>query len=103
MLSNLHIFAKNREMEPTLTKVQTGLRFSPILIARLKREAKKNKKSFNGYVEELLENATTPKMPKLSREEFAPTEEILRLGSTIPSFSQEELDEDPKLAYILSK
>lgn len=90
-------------MEATVQKVQTGLRFSPTLIARLKKEAKKNKKSFNGYVEDLLESVSAPAIPKLKREDFAPGKEILSLGETIPAFSEEEIDKDPKLAYLLAE
>ena len=88
----------------TTHKIQTGLRLSPSLISRLKIEAKKNNKSFNGYVEDILDNNTTmPTLPKLKREDFIPSQEILQLGSTIPAFTQEELDNDPKLAYLLSE
>ena len=90
------------EMETT-RKVQTGLRLSPILIARLKQEARKNHKSFNGYVEDVLDTTTMPRLPKLKREDYTPSQEILQLGRTIPPFTQEELDNDPKLAYILSE
>lgn len=90
-------------MEQTITKIQTGLRFSPTLITRLKREAKKNHKSFNGYVEEILDNVSAPDFPKLKREDFQLDAEILKLGETIPSFTEKELSKNPKLAYLLSK
>lgn len=50
----------------TTQKVQTGLRLSPTLIARLKLEAKRNHMSFNGDVENLLDNTTMPRLPKLA-------------------------------------
>lgn len=87
----------------TTQKVQTGLRLSPTLIARLKLEAKRNHMSFNGYVENLLDNTTMPRLPKLERKDYLPSREILQLGSTIPAFTQEELDNDPKLVYLLSE
>ena len=59
--------------------------------------------SFNGYVETLLDNTTMPRLPKLKRKDYLPSREILQLGSTIPAFTQEELDNDPKLAYLLSE
>ena len=90
-------------MEQGAVKVQTGLRFSPALISRLKRNAKNKNMSFNGYVEDLLESAVFPSMPKLKREDFQPDEQILRLGKTIPAFTEDEIANDPKLAYILSK
>ncbi len=90
-------------METQVTKVQTGLRLSPSMIARLKRGARQKDMSFNGYVEDLLEKAITPTMIHLRREDYLPDEKILRLGKTIPAFTKEELARDPKLAYILSK
>lgn len=87
----------------TTQKVQTGLRLSPALISRLKLEARRNHMSFNGYVENLLDNTTMPRLPKLKRKDYAPSEEILQLGRTIPAFTQEELENDPKLAYLLSE
>ena len=90
-------------MNNGLTKVQTGLRLSPALIERLKRGAKKNDMSFNGFVEELLEKAVAPAFPALKREDYLPDERLLRLGKTIPAVTEEQLAEDPKLAYILSK
>lgn len=98
------IFAKKQHtMESGAVKVQTGLRLSPALISRLKRNAKSKDMSFNGYVEDLLESEVFPSMPKLKREDFQPDEQILRLGKTIPAFTEEEITNDPKLAYILSK
>ena len=90
-------------MEQGTVKIQTGLRFSPALISRLKRNAKSKNMSFNGYVEELLESAVFPSMPKLRREDFQPDGQILQLGKTIRDFAEEEIAADPKLAYILSK
>ena len=87
----------------TTTKIQTGLRFPPELIARLKKEARKQKKSFNGYVEEILEKAMAEPLPKLRREDYLPGDTILQLGKTIPAFTREQLEADPKLAYILAE
>jgi len=84
-------------------RIQTGLRFSPLLIMRLKQAARANHQSFNGYVEGLLDKALNANHPHLDRADFLPTDEILRLGRTIPPFTQEELDNDPKLARLLSE
>ena len=84
-------------------KVQTGLRFSPLLIEKLKQNARNSRMSFNGYVESVLEHAVKVDVPKLRREDFLPDEEILSLGKTIPPFTEEELKADSKLAYILGK
>lgn len=42
-------------METVNAKVQTGLRLDPELYNRLKTKAKQQKRSFNSYVETLLE------------------------------------------------
>ena len=84
-------------------RLQTGLRLKPVLINQLKLRASKNGKSFNGYVEEILHKAVSLNHPHLDRADFIPTDEILRLGSTIPAFTKEELENDPKLAHLLSE
>ena len=84
-------------------KIQTGLRFSPALIEKLKQNARASRMTFNGYVEGVLERAVSAEVPKLRREDYLPDEDILSLGQTIPPFSEEELKADAKLAYILGK
>ena len=85
------------------TRVQTGLRLKPALIARLKRKARKNNQTFNGYVEQLLESATETAVPQLSRAGFMLDQEFVALGKTIPAFTKEEIERDPKLAYLLGE
>lgn len=89
-------------MNMEITRVQTGLRFTPSLIARLKGKAKEQKKSFNGYVEDELSKIADAGLPRLSREDYRPSDRILSLGKTIRPFTQEELSADPKLARLLS-
>ena len=84
-------------------KVQTGLRLSPAMIARLKVNARKRHMTFNGYVEAELNKLLGSEFPKLSREDFIPGENILALGKTIRPFTAEELEADSKLAYLLSE
>lgn len=86
-------------------KVQTGLRLDPMLLERLKRKAKAEHKTFNGYVEGLLEKALEPVFPKLRREDYLePDPELEALGLTFGEHftppTREELDADPRLAHI---
>lgn len=85
-------------------KVQTGLRLPLLLINQLKAKAKQEGKSFNAYVEEVLEKDAGLVFPKLRREDYPPDPELealsLSLGEQVPPFTQEELDADPRLAHI---
>ena len=88
-------------MESVNTKVQTGLRLDPDLYNRLKIKAKQQKRSFNNYVETLLEEAVVD-YSTLGKG-FKVSDEILSLGSTLPHYSEEEIAADERLAYLLSK
>ena len=88
-------------MESVNTKVQTGLRLDPDLYNRLKIKAKQQKRSFNNYVETLLEEAVVD-YSTLGKG-FKESDEILSLGSTLPHYSEEEIAADERLAYLLSK
>ena len=81
-------------------KIQTGLRLPELLINQLKTKARQEGKSFNAYVEEVLERDVTLVFPKLKREDFQPDEELLAIGREIPPFTKEELESDPRLAHI---
>lgn len=83
------------------TRIQTGLRFRPALIEKLKIKAKRSNKSFNRYVEDLLEKDVADEFPHLNREDFIKDNEFLALGKTIGEIPQEVIDMDPKLAHIL--
>ena len=97
------IFAKKIEMETT--RVQTVLRLPPELMERVKRSARKEKSSFNSYVEHTLDKNTDLIFPKLKPEDFIISDEIKSLAgsSTFVRPSQEELDADPRLAYLIEK
>ena len=82
-------------------RIQTGLRFRPALIEKLKIKAKRSNKSFNRYVEDLLEKDVADEFPHLNREDFIKDNEFLALGKTIGEIPQEVIDADPKLAHIL--
>lgn len=88
-------------METERTRVQTGLRFTPALINKLKAKAKRSNKSFNRYVEDVLERDVELEFPHLRREDFTKDNEFLTLGKTIGKIPQELIDKDPKLAHIL--
>lgn len=86
-------------------KVQTGLRLDPMLLERLKRKAKAENKTFNGYVEGLLEKALEPVFPRLRREDYLESDPelealIRELSQMVLPPTQEELDADPRLAHI---
>ena len=87
----------------TTTTIQTGIRMSAALYERLKRNAKRENRSLNNYVVTLLEAATTPKIPQLDRDRYTIDEDLLQLGRVLAEPSAEELENDPKLAYILGK
>ena len=82
-------------------RVQTGLRFKPALIEKVKIKAKRSNKSFNRYVEDLLEKDVASEMPVLHREDFLSGRTFLIQGSMKPVITQEQIENDPKLAHIL--
>lgn len=85
------------------TRVQTVLRLSPELMARVKRKARRQNKSFNSYVEEILDRETTLALPVLPPD-FEVSEEIRNLACcTFSAPSEEQLANDPKLAYLWEK
>ena len=87
----------------TVTTIQTGIRMSPALYERLKRNAKRENRSLNNYVVTLLETATAPVFPRLKKEDYPIDEDLLQLGRVLAEPSEEELENDPRLAYILEK
>lgn len=89
----------------TQNRVQTVLRLDDFLFERAKMTAHKNGQSFNSYVESLIEKDAGLVFPKLPKD-FTVSEEILNLVPKESVFrrpSQEELDNDPKLAYLMEK
>ena len=90
-------------MNTASTKALTTIRLSPELMERVKRHAKREHRSFNSFVENVLDRATEPIFPKLGPD-FKVSDEILSLRAT--SFKrppQEVIDADPKLAYLVKK
>lgn len=84
-------------------RIQTVLRLPPELMERVKRNARKEKRSFNSYVEHLLDKATETEFPSLPPD-FKVSEDILSLQcSESEEPTAEMLADDPKLAYLWEK
>ena len=95
----------------TIERVQTAFRLNRNLVERLKRNAEKERRSLNSYVEGLLEKATKPEFPHLPPD-FVVSDEILSLRSNIivpPEYiakdaaEQAEIDKRLKLEYLMEK
>ena len=90
-------------MSTAVVRTQTLIRLPEELYARVKRRAVQEHRSFNKYVEEILDKATELKYPKLGPD-FQISDDIKAIqcsGFTRPS--QEVIDSDPKLAYLIEK
>ena len=89
----------------TANRVQTAFRLEESLLRRLKKKAREQKKSLNSYVETLLmaDVRDEPEFPKVSLPVRHSPRVTSMLGILPAAFSEEELLEDDKLAYILSK
>ena len=87
------------------TMVQTTIRLPRELMDRIKIQARREHRSFNSYVEHTLDKNTDLIFPKLKPEDFIISDEIKSLAgsSTFIRPSQEELDADPRLAYLIEK
>lgn len=84
-------------------RIQTVLRLSPELMARVKRKARRQNKSFNAYVEEILDRETALELPVLPPD-FEISDEIRNLACCrLAAPSEEELAGNPKLAYLWEK
>ena len=83
--------------------IQTGIRMKASLYERLKRNAKRENRSLNNSVVHLLDTATAPVIPSLNLQDYPIDEDILQLGELLQEPTPENLENDPKLAYLLSK
>lgn len=81
--------------------IQTGIRISESLYERLKRNAKKERRSLNNYISGLLEAATEPVIPHLNLADFKLDDDLLQLGKTIGSIPKSRIQHDPRLKSIL--
>jgi hypothetical protein len=90
------------DMKSISTRVQTAFRLDPVLLERLKRQAKLSHRTLNSYVELILIQAVKPELPKLSQD-YQISEETRKMCGFIPQPTKEQLENDPKLAYLLGK
>lgn len=98
----------------TARTVQTAFRFTPDLVSRLKLKARREHKSVNAYVEQLIEKdlgkdedryeALYRELAKIKLpEKISPKVKALAGFGAGIKYTQEELDADPKLAYLVEK
>ena len=99
------IFAKTVSVMPAGRRIQTVLRLPEDVYERVKLCARRENCSINAYLEALIERSTGFEWPKIPKD-FKISDEILAL---VPKsghhrmFTKEELDADPKLAYLAKK
>ena len=90
-------------MASTVIRKQTAFRLPVELMERLKWQARRDKKSLNAYVEDILTKELEKEWPKLPLDYSATADELFSCKEHIPSPSKEMLKADPKLAYIWNK
>ena len=85
-------------------KIQTAFRLEEPLLRRLKKKAGRENKSLNSYVEALLKAAVRdePEYPEVPFP-IPPSERVSRMLDILPAFTEEELKNDEKLAFILRR
>lgn len=86
-------------------KVQTAFRLDANLLSRLKRKAKAKGQSLNAYVENILTKDAPAELvwPKVNIPKEIPEEiKALQIQEFKP-FTKKELEEDPKLEYLVHK
>lgn len=88
-------------MENT-TRIQTGIRLDASLYEKLKRNAKKERRSLNNYITRILENAVETDIPKLDPSSFEIDDDLKQLGGLIGSVSDEQIQQDSRLKSILA-
>lgn len=97
------IFAEKCNHMENAQRIQTVIRLRPELMARVKRKAKQEGRSFNSYVESVLEKSAGIEWPTIPKD-FKVSEEILNMRCIrLEKPSKEELEADPKLAYLWEK
>lgn len=85
-----------------ITRSQTAFRLGADLLERLKYKAKRQNMSLNAYVEQVLEEAVKTKIPKLPKD-FKVDPVIASFGGKLKEPAPDELEADPKLAYLWEK
>lgn len=104
MITFPYLCKKELTMATTVTRVQTAFRLPPELLARVKYHARRENLSVNSYVERVLDRATALVFPFLP-EDTKIDDDILAFAGKVHlrPFTKEELDADPKLAYLVEK
>ena len=104
VLSILYLCTKDKEQMETARRIQTAFRLEETLLNRLKKKASRQHKSLNSYVEALLKAdvRNEPEYPKVSFP-IPHSTRASRMLDIIPGFTDEDLEKDEKLAYILGK
>ena len=93
--------------------VQTAFRFTPDLVERLKRRARRERTSVNAYVEKVLEKdlgtdedryeALYREIAKVKLQKNPALKEYIEKLTGSVHFTEEELAQDPKLEYLVKK
>lgn len=86
----------------TIAREQTVIRFRKDILNRARYKAKQKEMSLNAYLEELVADAVKPRIPKLPKD-FKISPWVKAISGIIPAPTQEMLDSDDRLAYILGK
>ena len=79
------------------------VRMQESLYERIKSNARKQNRSVNSYIVNILENATPSAVPKLKEKDFRPSKELRSLGSVLNGATESMEELDDKAKYILSK
>jgi hypothetical protein len=86
----------------TVTR-QTIVRMDESLFQKVKAAAKKQHRSVNSYINNLLDEAVAGTVPKLNPKDYQPSAELLELGLLLEGATEDMSKLDPKSQYILSK
>lgn len=87
-------------MSSTTRRVQTIIRLNPTLLETIRRQAKRSSRSFNSYVEKVLETACNEEFPHIEAD-ATPSELVVNLSCCSGMPSQEQIAADPRLSGIL--
>ncbi len=86
----------------TVARTQTVLRLKEETLIRARYKAKQQNMSLNAFLEQAVEVAVAPRIPKLPHD-FAIDPAIKRISGIMPAPSKEQLEADDRLAYIYNK
>ena len=86
----------------TVARAQTVLRLREETLVRARFKAKQKNMSLNAFLEQAVEAAVAPRIPKLP-ENFTIDPAIECVSGIMPAPSKEQLDADERLAYIYNK